>query len=167
MRRGRARARTPTAVASVGATAAPSTHAGPQPTPSRECAVAATAPAVAATSTVLTRTTTRRLLRISRRDVVRLSQYKRAGRNTSSTTSGGSCSSRRPGTKPISTPTANREIAGAIGSFWARAPHTSSATPMRTTSSRPSTVRSFIDLGIRTARSAHDPWRRAHYSALR
>ena len=45
---------------------------------------------VVLTSTVLVRTTTRRLLRISRNEVVRLSQYNNAGRNRSSTTSGGS-----------------------------------------------------------------------------
>jgi hypothetical protein len=77
--------------------------------------VAATAAAVATTSAVLVRTTTRKLLRISRSEVVRLSQYSSAGRNTRSTTSGGSCACRSRGTNPISTPTSTSRIAGAIG----------------------------------------------------
>ena len=64
---------TAAAVASVGASAAPSTQAGPHCKPSA-CATTATAAAVATTRAVLVRTTTRRLLRISRSEVVRLSQ---------------------------------------------------------------------------------------------
>ena len=73
VRRGSARAIAETAVASVGASAAPSTHAGPTGSPKR-CATAPTTAAVAMTSTVLSSTMTRRLLRISRSEVVRLSQ---------------------------------------------------------------------------------------------
>ena len=99
---------------------------GPRPFPSA-CAVAATAAAVATTSAVLASTTTRRLLRISRSDVVRLSQYSSAGRNSSSTTSGGSCARRSAGTNPTSTPTSTSRIAGATGNRRASAPHISSA----------------------------------------
>ncbi len=137
MRRGNARASTPTAVASVGATAAPSTQAGPQARP-RACATAATAAAVATTSAVLVITTVRRLLRISRSEVVRLSQYSSAGRNSSSTTSGGNCARRIVGTKPISTPIATSTSAGATGNRRASAPPSSNATPRTTTSTKPS-----------------------------
>ena len=73
-----------------GRRAAPSTQAGPHGRPSA-CATTATAAAVAMTRTVLIRTMPRRLVRISRSEVVRLSQYSSAGRKSSSTTSGGRC----------------------------------------------------------------------------
>lgn len=115
VRRGSARARTLTAVASVGATAAPSTHAAPQGSPSRY-PTTATAPAVAMTSTVDSSTMGRRLLRISRSEVVRLSQNSSAGRNSSRTVSGGSRTSRSAGTKPSSTPPSSSTMGGATRS---------------------------------------------------
>ena len=139
VRRGSTAARVPTAVASVGATAAPSTQAGPHPSPSA-CAVAATAQAVRMTSAVLSSTITRRLLRISRSDVVRLSQYSSAGRNSNSTTSGGRCTPRSAGANPSSAPQASSNTGGATPKRRARTPHTSTVTPRATTSSRPSSV---------------------------
>ena len=144
VRRGRSRARTPTAVASVGASAAPSTHAGPHSSPN-PCAATATAAAVATTRAVLLRTTTRRLLRISRSEVVRLSQYRSAGRKSRSTTSGGSCAWRSCGTNPRSTPTRTSRIAGATGYRRASAPHMTIATPSSTTISSPSTGPSWLN----------------------
>jgi hypothetical protein len=74
VRRGIRPATAAIAVASVGATTAPSTQASGQLSPSRVCAVTATSPAVASTSSTDDSTTTRRLDRISRSDVVSDSQ---------------------------------------------------------------------------------------------
>ena len=101
--------------------------------------MAATAPAVATTNAVLVSTTARRLLRISRNDVVRLSQYSSAGRNSSNTTSGGSWAARIAGMNPMSTPANTSSRAGATGNRRARAPHSNSAMPSTTTISRPNT----------------------------
>ena len=72
-RRGSDRVNAPTAVASVGATAAPSTHAGPHGMPSR-CSSVATPPAVSTTSSVPMSRMPRKFARISRSEIVRLSQ---------------------------------------------------------------------------------------------
>src|SRR5580704_5257820 len=93
------------------------------------------------TSRVLSMTMTRRLLRISRSDVVRLSQYSSAGRNRSSTTSGGRCTRRSTGTNPSSAPQASRSTRGATRKRRAATAHSSTARPKTTTSSSPSMAR--------------------------
>src|SRR6188472_155005 len=132
-RRGSVRASAVTAAASVRATAAPSTHAGPHGRPNA-CATTATAAAVAITSTVLAKMMPRRFLRISRRDVVRLSQYSSAGRKRNSIASGGRCARRSAGINPSSTPQPNSRTGGATRKRRATKLQTSTATPRTTTS---------------------------------
>src|SRR5262249_3306257 len=121
----------------VGATAAPSTQAGPHANPS-PCATTATTPAVASTNPVASNTIGRRLLRISRSDVVKLSQYSSAGRNSSSMTSGGRLITRNAGTNPSNPPHANSNTGAAIRNRPATALLTITQIPSATTSSKPS-----------------------------
>src|SRR3954447_8068988 len=140
--RGKALARTPTAVASVGASAAPSTHAAPHGRPN-VWAVTATAAPVRMTSAVLMSTMPRRLARISRSEVVRLSQNSNAGRNRTSTTSGGRRTCRSAGRNPASAPAASSRIGDATRRRVAAMLQPSTATPRTTTSSRPSTASDY------------------------
>ena len=135
VRRGSVRAIAPTAVASVGATAAPSTHAGPHGTPSA-CATAATAHAVSTTSSVEDSTMPRRLARISRTDTVSDSQYRSAGRNTSSISCGGRCTARSAGTDPRATPISSSTMGGAMRVRRPTAVPITMTAPSTTSSSR-------------------------------
>ncbi len=112
LRWGSVRAIAPTAVASVGASAAPRISAAPQVRPSA-VAIPATPNAVATTSSVERRRIPRRSRRISRSDVVRLSQNRSAGRNSTSTASDGSCTSCTWGTNPATIP--KRSISSGVG----------------------------------------------------
>src|SRR5580658_4581797 len=155
VRRGSDPASAPTAVASVGATAAPRTQAGPQPRP-RACTTAATAAAVAITSAVLFSTMTRRLLRISRSEIVRVSQYRSAGRNSSRTTSGGRRTWRSAGAKPSTAPQASSSTGAATPKRRATTPQASTTAPSATTSSRPSTM--FLPGGTDYHHHARAAW---------
>ena len=124
-----------TAVASVGATTAPSTHATGQDRPS-QWPTTATAPAVTSTRTTEVRTTTRRLVRISRSDVVSDSQYSSAGRNSSSTTSGGSVTSAVHGTQASGTPPSSSTTGPGARSLRASQLSTSTAVKITTSTCR-------------------------------
>lgn len=112
VRRGIRFASPATAAASVGASTAPNTHAARGSIPNA-CAVNDTAAIVAITNTTLNSTITRRLARISRRLVFRLSQYRMAGRNSSSTTSGSSSTADSAGISPSSPPNPSSSTGGA------------------------------------------------------
>ena len=86
VRRGNRFARPATAAASVGESTAPRTDAACDSIPSA-WAVSDTATAVAITKPTLNNTMTRRFARIARKLVLRLSQYRIAGKNNSSTIS--------------------------------------------------------------------------------
>ena len=119
----------------MGASTAPSTHAVRESTPNA-CAVYETTTAVASTSPTLLRTMTRRFARISRRLVLRLSQYRMAGRNRTSTTSGSSCRSSNRGNNPIGMPSAISSTGGATRYFPPiRVPTSTTATTTTTTTS--------------------------------
>ena len=66
------------------------------------------------TSTLLSSTIPRRLFRISRIEVLKLSQYRMAGRNTSNTASGGRCTSASTGTNARAAPQPRRRMGGAM-----------------------------------------------------
>jgi hypothetical protein len=98
-----------------------------------------TVTAVTITSATLDKMITRRLARISRQLVFRLSQYRIAGRNSSRTRSGSNSTSVSRGMRPSNTP---RTISSTGGATLDRPPNvvpTITVLTRTTTTTRPST----------------------------